>query len=216
MKVAFCTHVSDNWYYTVGADKLVKSANNFHKEIDFYCFGDKELNELFSIHPNVNWNTVHPFITYQLIDNYDMVVHFDADSMIVGKLNELLNDSNLDFDIIGVRNNNDYNRAGKDNYITNPGLDPQKTYINFQSRLGKDPWLTPYTDETLMRLAKEGKKRILVFSPSFTADCLETIHEVGAEYNELFQEHGGEKLVLVPSMNCDSDWIQFLQDRVLE
>ena len=96
------------------------------------------------------------------------------------------------------------------------GLDPQKTYITFQSRLGKDPWLTPYTDETLIRLAKEGKKRILVFSPSFTADCLETIHEVGAEYNELFQEHGGEKLVLVPSMNCDSDWIQFLQDRVLE
>ena len=65
-------------------------------------------------------------------------------------------------------------------------------------------------------LAKEGKKRILVFSPSFTADCLETIHEVGVEYNELFHEHGGEKLVLVPSMNCDAGWIQFLRDRVLE
>ena len=94
------------------------------------------------------------------------------------------------------------------------GLPPELTYINFQSRLGKDPWLTPYTDETLIRLAKEGKKRILVFSPSFTADCLETIHEVGVEYNELFQEHGGEKLVLVPSMNSDAGWISFLENMV--
>ena len=69
--------------------------NKIHPEIDFYCFGDKQLNELFSIHPNVNWNTVHPFVTYQLIDDYDMVVHFDADSMVVGKLDELLNESNF-------------------------------------------------------------------------------------------------------------------------
>lgn len=129
MKVAFCTHVSDNWYYSVGAHKLVKSAQYFHPEIDFYCFGDKQLNELFSIHPNVNWNTVHPFVSYQLIDQYDMVVHFDADSMIVGKLNELLDKSNLEFDIIGVRNNNDFDKAGKDNPITNLDLDIQK-YLN--------------------------------------------------------------------------------------
>jgi ferrochelatase len=93
-------------------------------------------------------------------------------------------------------------------------LPVDKTYINFQSRLGRDPWLTPYTDETLIRLAKEGKKRILVFSPSFTADCLETIHEVGAEYNELFRHHGGEELVLVPSMNSDKGWIEFLESIV--
>lgn len=90
------------------------------------------------------------------------------------------------------------------------GLPIEKTYITFQSRLGRDPWLTPYTDETFIRLAKEGKKNILVFSPSFTADCLETIHEVGAEYNELFKEHGGEKLTLVPSLNSDPAWIDFL------
>lgn len=129
MKVAFCTHVSDNWYYSVGAHKLTKSIQYFHPEIDFYCFGDKQLNELFSIHPHINWNTVHPFVSYQLIDQYDMVVHFDADSMIVGKLDELLDEANLNFDIIGVRNNNDYNQAGKDNYITNPGLNPQN-YLN--------------------------------------------------------------------------------------
>jgi lipopolysaccharide biosynthesis glycosyltransferase len=121
--------VSDNWYYSVGAHKLSQSLKYFHPEIDFYCFGDKQLNELFEIHPNVNWNTVHPFVSYQLIDKYDMVVHFDADSMIVGKLDELVNESNLEFDIIGVRNNNDFNKAGKDNPITNPGLDTQK-YLN--------------------------------------------------------------------------------------
>jgi lipopolysaccharide biosynthesis glycosyltransferase len=60
---------------------------------------------------------------------YDMVVHFDADSMVVGKLNELLDESNLEFDVIGVRNNNDFNKAGKDNPITNPGQDSQK-YLN--------------------------------------------------------------------------------------
>jgi len=96
------------------------------------------------------------------------------------------------------------------------GFPTEKTFINFQSRLGKDPWLTPYTDETIIRLAKEGKKRILVFSPSFTADCLETIHEVGTEYNELFKQHGGQELVLVPSMNMDAGWINFLEKMILE
>jgi len=95
------------------------------------------------------------------------------------------------------------------------GFSKEKTYITFQSRLGKDPWLTPYTDKTFIRLAEEGKKKVIVFSPSFTADCLETIHEVGIEYNELFQEHGGEELVLVPSMNTDAGWIEFLKNIVL-
>jgi hypothetical protein len=129
MKVAFCTHVSDDWYYSVGADKLIKSIKYFHPEIDTYCFGTKELEQLFSLHPNVNWNTVHPFVTAQLIENYDMVVHFDADSMIVGKLDELLDTSNLEYEMLGVRNNNDYNKAGKDSFITNQGQDPQ-TYLN--------------------------------------------------------------------------------------
>ena len=129
MKIAFCTHVSDDWYYSVGAHKLSQSIKYFHPEIDFYCFGDKQLNQLFLIHPNVNWNTVHPFVSYQLIDAYDMVVHFDADSMLTGRLDELLDPINLQYDIIGVRNNNDYNKAGADNYITNPGQDPQK-YLN--------------------------------------------------------------------------------------
>ena len=70
--------------------------------------------------------------------------------------------------------------------------------------------------KTLIKLAKEGKKKILVFSPSFTADCLETIHEVGVEYNELFQHNGGESVTLVPSMNSDSGWIDFLKMQVIQ
>lgn len=96
------------------------------------------------------------------------------------------------------------------------GLPADKLKISFQSRLGSDPWLTPYTDATLIELAKSGKKNVLVFSPSFTADCLETIHEVGTEYFELFREHGGEKLDLVPSMNDDIDWVEFLKNQILK
>ncbi|MCB0819997.1 MAG: ferrochelatase [Bacteroidetes bacterium] len=99
---------------------------------------------------------------------------------------------------------------------TKLGLPADKVKISFQSRLGSDPWLTPYTDATLIELAKSGRKRIVVFSPSFTADCLETIHEVGTEYFELFREHGGEKLDLVPSMNDDAAWVEFLKSQVLK
>jgi len=100
--------------------------------------------------------------------------------------------------------------------IKNLGLPKEKTIISFQSRLGNDPWLTPYTDKTLIRLAEEGKKKVLVFSMSFVADCLETIFEVGTEYNELFVEHGGEKLQLIPSLNSDEGWIRFIHQAVAE
>jgi ferrochelatase len=91
-------------------------------------------------------------------------------------------------------------------------LQKEKYSICFQSRLGRDPWIQPYTDETIKRLAKSGKKRILVFSPSFVADCLETVHEIGVEYNELFEEYGGEKIDLVPSLNSDDLWVEAVKD----
>tara|TARA_B100000780_G_scaffold138535_1_gene96918 strand:+ start:40 stop:1068 length:1029 start_codon:yes stop_codon:yes gene_type:complete len=80
----------------------------------------------------------------------------------------------------------------------------------FQSRLGRDPWLKPYTDHTVEKLGKEGKKRLLVFSPAFVADCLETTIEIGEEYLELFQEHGGKEIQLVPSLNDNDDWAEGL------
>jgi ferrochelatase len=85
---------------------------------------------------------------------------------------------------------------------------PKEKYtISFQSRLGRDPWVQPYSDQTIIELGKSGKKKLLVFSPAFVADCLETIHEIGVEYDELFQEHGGEKVTLVPSLNAEDFWV---------
>ena len=86
----------------------------------------------------------------------------------------------------------------------------------FQSRLGRDPWLKPYTDHVVEKLGKEGKKRVLVFSPAFVADCLETTIEIGEEYLELFQEHGGEELQLVPSLNDNDDWAEGLHEIIKE
>ncbi|HRD06080.1 MAG: ferrochelatase [Saprospiraceae bacterium] len=86
--------------------------------------------------------------------------------------------------------------------------------VTFQSRLGRDPWLQPYTDQTLTELLARGKKKILVFSPAFVADCLETTIEIGFEYKEQFLHAGGEKLDLVESLNDDEDWVSAIAEMV--
>jgi ferrochelatase len=88
--------------------------------------------------------------------------------------------------------------------------------VSFQSRLGKDPWTEPYTEETIRQLAKAGVKRLLVFAPAFTADCLETIYEIGVEYAHIFKECGGDTLQLVESLNTHPKWISALQTLVNE
>ncbi len=87
--------------------------------------------------------------------------------------------------------------------------------ICFQSRLGKDPWIKPYSDFVIKERAEKGDRRLLVFAPAFTSDCLETIYEIGVEYNELFREHGGEEVRLVPSLNDDAGWIEAMKELVL-
>ena len=87
--------------------------------------------------------------------------------------------------------------------------------ICFQSRLGKDPWIKPYSDFVIKERAEKGDQRLLVFAPAFTSDCLETIYEIGVEYNELFREHGGKEVKLVPSLNDDAGWIEAMKDLVL-
>jgi ferrochelatase len=86
--------------------------------------------------------------------------------------------------------------------------------VCFQSRLDKK-WLRPFSDEVVEDCAKKGMKKILVFSPAFTADCLETIIEIGDEYQEIFTHHGGEKVQLVESLNDHPLWIQCLKDIVV-
>ena len=84
-------------------------------------------------------------------------------------------------------------------------INPENYVVTYQSRL-TNKWLSPFTDEVLQSMAKEGKKNVLVFSPSFTADCLETIIEIGDEYNELFISSGGQKLDYVESLNYSDLW----------
>ncbi len=93
---------------------------------------------------------------------------------------------------------------------TKLGFGREKSSVCFQSRLGRDPWLEPYASEHLHSLLKRNKKKILVFSPAFAADCLETIYEIGVEYKEEFCKLGGEKLDLVPSLNAHPVWIDGL------
>lgn len=88
---------------------------------------------------------------------------------------------------------------------------PEERYtVCFQSRLGKTPWVEPYTSDMLERLAAEGKKKLLVFCPAFVADCLETLFEVSTEYHEDFRALGGEKVQLVESLNDHPKWIEAL------
>lgn len=92
---------------------------------------------------------------------------------------------------------------------------PEEDYtVCFQSRLGKDPWVQPYTEDTLKELAKKGKKKVLAFSPAFVSDCLETTIEVGEEYHEEFIEAGGEVWDLVPSLNKEDKWVECLKQMV--
>jgi ferrochelatase len=89
---------------------------------------------------------------------------------------------------------------------------PKEKYtICFQSRLGSDPWVKPYTSEIIEHLAKEGKKRLLVFCPAFVADCLETVFEVTREYGDEFKALGGEEVQLVESLNDSPTWIDALE-----
>ena len=94
------------------------------------------------------------------------------------------------------------------------GLSDDQYTTTFQSRLGKTPWIQPYTDEFLETLPGKGIKKVLAFSPAFVADCLETKIEVGQEFKENFIEAGGEVWDLVPSLNDSEIWVDCLKDLV--
>ncbi len=91
------------------------------------------------------------------------------------------------------------------------GLSEDRYTLCFQSRLGKTPWIQPYTSDTLHQLAEKGVKKILVFSPAFVADCIETLDEIQVEYANEFKELGGEEVAMVESLNDDPKWIGVLK-----
>lgn len=88
------------------------------------------------------------------------------------------------------------------------GLAPGAWSVSFQSRLGRDRWLTPYTDQRLPALAQAGIRRLAVLCPAFVADCLETVEEIGIRARDQWRELGGEELVLAPSLNASAGWVE--------
>ncbi|KJD36844.1 ferrochelatase [Tamlana sedimentorum] len=81
---------------------------------------------------------------------------------------------------------------------------------SFQSRLGFDPWLQPYTDRTIERFGKKGVKNMAIATPAFVSDCLETLEEIAMEGEEIFHEMGGENFTTIPCLNDDQEWVDLL------
>jgi protoporphyrin/coproporphyrin ferrochelatase len=90
------------------------------------------------------------------------------------------------------------------------GIAGDRYEVTFQSRLGRDPWIEPFTDVRVIELAQAGVKRLAVLSPAFVADCLETLEELAIRAREDFIAHGGEELRLVPSLNSEDVWVDAL------
>lgn len=88
------------------------------------------------------------------------------------------------------------------------GLSSDNISLAFQSRLGKTPWIKPYTDELLATLAHQGVKQLIIACPSFTTDCLETLEEIGIRAKEQWFSLGGDTFTLVPCLNDSPEWIQ--------
>ena len=87
---------------------------------------------------------------------------------------------------------------------------------SFQSRLGFDPWLQPYTDRTIERMGKSGIKNMAIVTPAFVSDCLETLEEIAMEGEEIFHEVGGDTFTTVPCLNDNEDWAQIVSNWVNE
>ena len=90
------------------------------------------------------------------------------------------------------------------------GLPPERVMMTFQSRFGREPWLTPYTDETLKMLGEKGTQHIQVLCPGFAADCLETLEEIAVQNREIFLEAGGKQYEYIPALNADAAHIEMM------
>jgi len=99
-------------------------------------------------------------------------------------------------------------------FVQKAGIPKEKYSVSFQSRLLNDPWLKPYTDFELPRLAREGVKKMLVLSPAFVADCLETLEEIGIRGRDLFLQAGGTEFALIPCMNEHPLWLDALEKMI--
>jgi len=99
-------------------------------------------------------------------------------------------------------------------FVDQANIPSQKISVSFQSRLGRDPWLKPYTECEFQRLPQCGVKRLLVMCPAFVADCLETLEEIAMRGRESFIESGGENFTLIPCLNEHPIWLDALEKMV--
>ncbi len=95
------------------------------------------------------------------------------------------------------------------------GVDESKLMMTFQSRFGNDPWVEPFTDETVKRLARQGVRRMAVVTPGFAADCLETLEEIAQENAGFFLGNGGEQFALIPCLNDSDEGMAVIRHHVL-
>jgi ferrochelatase len=97
-------------------------------------------------------------------------------------------------------------------FVAQAGVPKEKYSVSFQSRLGKDPWLKPYTDFELVEFPKRGIRKLLVICPAFVSDCLETIEEINLRGRETFIEAGGKEFAQIPCLNEQPRWIDALEN----
>ncbi|WES99286.1 ferrochelatase [Chryseobacterium arthrosphaerae] len=98
-----------------------------------------------------------------------------------------------------------------DRVIRKLGLPKNKVIVSFQSRLGKDKWIEPYTDHTLETIPEKGIKNLAVVCPAFVSDCLETLEEISVEGKEQFMGAGGENFTYIPCLNDEDRWIEVIK-----
>lgn len=94
-------------------------------------------------------------------------------------------------------------------FVKRAGIPEGKYSVSFQSRLGKDPWLQPYTDKTVESFPGRGVRKLLVICPAFVTDCLETLEEISVEAKEIFLHAGGESFEQIPCLNVNPNWIDY-------
>jgi len=101
-------------------------------------------------------------------------------------------------------------------FVKRAGIPEEKYSISFQSRLGREPWIQPYTDKVLEQLPSQGVKRLAIIMPAFVSDCLETLEEIAEEGRDQFLQAGGESFTAIPCLNENRQWISFLERKSRE
>ena len=95
------------------------------------------------------------------------------------------------------------------------GLADDDWMLTYQSRVGREPWLQPYTDVSLKELAGDGVRHVQVLCPGFAVDCLETLEEIAIQNREFFEQAGGDRLEYIPALNDSEEHVRVLQDLLL-